>query len=530
MKNVYMLLIYVPMAITMAVMAFFLLRKKNRSPLDVNMLLMILALFGWQLMLIIYNLSTSLTVARIMYDMDLPFVALAVIAYFLFIVRFYGVDSYFPPEVVACLFVIPAFTAVISATSSRHDLLRSYVEILETTPAHVVEAGRGPWFWVHTGYCYILIMAALVLCVVQHWKLPRIYRAPSLLLLIGMSASAAANVFVLFGNAPFDLSLAAITLASILLYFASKRNRGILFVRQARREVFHYLNQAIFILDDDEEIISANRPAERMLSASGLRDWENRRFDEVFTNVLGDVERYEVLEDEESGIDYYQKQGTVINMRHRPMLDRRGGVIGNMVTLVDATENRRLIQRLEDVAGIDVLTGLINRNEIYRIKEELDSEKHLPISIIIGDLNNLKKVNDTLGHPQGDLLLRVSAEILETYCPPSAHVARIGGDEFMVLLPNFSRGQAEELISALKGALAGMDRFAFVPSMALGAATKSDVNERMEDIIEKADAAMYQDKVMTKAREMNKESNALPGSLLFRRTEETGSRFGAEGE
>lgn len=519
MKNVYMLLIYVPMAVTMAVMAFFLLRKKDRSPLDGNMLLLIAGLFGWQLMLIIFNLSVSADFARVMYDMDLPFVALSVIAYFLFIVRFYGVENYFPKEIVACLAVIPLFTAVISATSSRHTFLRSHIEILETTPAHVVEAGRGPWFWVHAGYCYALIVAALILCIVQHWRLPRIYRAPSLLLLIGIFVSVVANIFVLLGNAPFDISLASITLASVLLYFASKRNGGILFVRQARREVFHYLDRAIFILDDEEKIVIANRPAEHLLLNAGLSSWENRQFIEAFSHILSDVDRTEVLEDEESGTDYYQKSGTVVNMRQRPMLDRRGNVIGNMIMLVDVTENRRLIQNLEDIAGIDVLTGLLNRSEMNRTAERLSGKKYLPLTVVIGDLNNLKRVNDTLGHPQGDLLLRVSAETLTACSPPSAHIARIGGDEFMILIPNFGAEQGDELVKTLKGAFSDMTGLAFVPSMALGAATKLEEGERIESVIERADMAMYQDKVITKTREMNRESNALSSSL-FRRTEE----------
>lgn len=513
-------MIYIPLLAVTLVLAVLMLRKKERWPTDNTLLFLALMLMGWQLSLTLFQLTATEQSAKVMYDMDIPFVAFATLAYFLFVVRFYGLESYFPRAITVCLFVIPSFTAVIAATSTLHPLFRPFLEILSLEPTHEVHTARGPWFWLHAFYCYLLVVAALIITILQHRQTPKLYRLPSMLIMIGMVTSAMGNILVLTGIFPFDLSLVTITIALVFLYLATKRNRGVLFYRTAQREVFNYLSQAILVLDDERKIVSVNRAAERLLSLSKDLSDSGTRVEDTLGPLLSGAERTERLEDEKAGIDYCLKDDVVINLREKPMLDRRGDAIGRMVVLENVTENRRLIRTLDEISGTDVLTGLNNRRRMTELMAELDREENLPITVIAGDLNNLKQVNDTLGHQQGDMLLRISAETLSSSCPPSAHVGRVGGDEFLILLANYSASRARELIASIKQTLINLDNYAFVPSMALGYSVKEVAAQDLQHTADMADADMYRDKVRTKTAELNRVANTVPDRAMQSADEE----------
>jgi len=116
------------------------------------------------------------------------------------------------------------------------------------------------------------------------------------------------------------------------------------------------------------------------------------------------------------------------------------------------------------------------------------------LSVIMCDINGLKQVNDTLGHEYGDAMIRVVARILEYECAPKNFMARIGGDEFIYLLPNTKPEEVDVLIEHINLALAPRDDSPFDLSVAIGAATKFIKEENLDDIIALADSRMYENK------------------------------------
>ncbi|NLS14865.1 GGDEF domain-containing protein [Vibrio sp. SM6] len=117
-------------------------------------------------------------------------------------------------------------------------------------------------------------------------------------------------------------------------------------------------------------------------------------------------------------------------------------------------ENAVLIEKvhkLEQVVNFDGLTGLSRREWcFYALNKMIADEAVEQISVVFLDLDNLKAINDMMGHYVGDLVICSFSNMLKKHCPERAVVSRYGGDEFVVLLPNFSLQQAEAWCDILK--------------------------------------------------------------------------------
>ncbi len=165
------------------------------------------------------------------------------------------------------------------------------------------------------------------------------------------------------------------------------------------------------------------------------------------------------------------------------------------VALTDITARKKAEAYLEYLGKHDVLTKLHNRAFYTDELNRLERKTLRPVSIIVADLNGLKDANDQLGHDAGDSLLRRIGEVLgEAVTQPNC-AARIGGDEFAILMPGSNRAEVETMIENINRLMAMNNQYySKLPlSIALGAAT-SEPGESMEAVVRRADLAMYAEK------------------------------------
>jgi two-component system cell cycle response regulator len=166
-----------------------------------------------------------------------------------------------------------------------------------------------------------------------------------------------------------------------------------------------------------------------------------------------------------------------------------------------AVERHRMQAQLRQLAIIDELTGLHNRRGFATLAEhqlKLAWRRGTPAAVLFVDLDGLKGINDTYGHPEGDRALTDTADLLRTTFRTSDLLARVGGDEFCVFLPDCDPPMATVVTERLREAVRAHNESAGRPyalSLSVGVAEYDPAEHAaVDDLIEHADRSMYREK------------------------------------
>ncbi len=265
------------------------------------------------------------------------------------------------------------------------------------------------------------------------------------------------------------------------------------------RTLVENANDVIVILQDDR-CVYANTAVQRMLGMQkeeviGSR-WMQHIHPSGYLRSLGPP-----ADGSESEFDIYEaelqhKDGSRVHVEVNANMITYQGDPAELVIIRDITQRRRAERQLHYLSFHDQLTGVYNRAYFEEQVSHLDAARQRPLSIVMADINGLKLVNDAFGHQEGDRFLQKVALTLREGCRREDVVARIGGDEFAILLPRTSLGEAEEIAGRLRECCRQSDHKHFTISLSIGVATKYEEEEDIWSLFSEAEEQMYRDKIL----------------------------------
>lgn len=179
-----------------------------------------------------------------------------------------------------------------------------------------------------------------------------------------------------------------------------------------------------------------------------------------------------------------------------PITDKDGNVIGAVLVFRDVTEKRNKENEIIYLSYHDSLTGLYNRRYFEEEIRRLDVERSLPLSIIMSDVNGLKFANDVFGHAEGDRLLQSATGIIKKTCRSGDIIARWGGDEFIILLPNTPERTAQDICRRVVQLCSDENEKTISTSISLGYAVKEHPDQDMMKLLKVAEDNMYKYKFL----------------------------------
>ena len=240
---------------------------------------------------------------------------------------------------------------------------------------------------------------------------------------------------------------------------------------------------------------------DRTLELFGAPDKETlfRNLAEVFRDEMGPHFREQLIDlwdgklFQQREVVNYALDGTKLHLLLQfsvlPNHERDWSLV--QIALTDITARKKAEAYLEFLGTHDVLTRTLNRSFYVDELNRLDRKGPKPVTIIIADLNGLKTANDELGHGAGDALLRRAGEVFGSLVEKPASVARIGGDEFAVLLPGTDAAGGEAVLASLADLVELNNQY--YPDIELSISTgiaTSRPGDRLEQVVKRADLKM----------------------------------------
>lgn len=216
---------------------------------------------------------------------------------------------------------------------------------------------------------------------------------------------------------------------------------------------------------------------------------------------------------------------------HKWVLEFGQGILGEYGEIealegiiIDMTERKEQGEHIKYLNDHDFLTGLHNRRYFELEKDRLDTKDNMPLTYIVCDINGVRLINDAFGQIHGDRVIIETSRFLREFCGENDVLARTGGNEFSILMPNTTAGKAADILLRMNHALEQVNKVPRDPgfdlSLAFGYGTKNHTEESLPDVIKEATGSMYSRKLLTQSSSHSSILSAVVATV-YERSEET---------
>lgn len=410
-----------------------------------------------------------------------------------FAMQYVGLGRWLTPPALFALLAFPLSVLVAVWVKSGVPLVWAQLSWDTSTPFPTLASRHGPLVWLLLAYHYALLLGVGMILLYRRRSQPLPQRRQINLLLVAGSVPMLASAIYMARIFPLrnmDLAPLAFNFSMLILAWGVLRERIFSLVPMARHEVYQSLSDAVFVLDPHHAVVDLN-PAAVQLFGFDLRRVCGAPLVTLIPATQGLLSRG-------GGEIVIDLDGRWFDVHLSTLYSQDRIGVGFLLVWRDVTRFKLLEAELTRLATVDSLTGLVNRRQFCSTAELLLAQARRygrPLSLFMLDLDHFKQVNDKHGHQQGDAVLVAVADVCREVLRASDVVGRLGGEEFAAVLPDTTRGAAEEVADRLLAAIRQLE-FAggLQVTASIGIASLRDSSQPFDVLLGQADAALYRAK------------------------------------
>jgi diguanylate cyclase (GGDEF)-like protein len=473
-----------------------IIRRINTLPGVIPLFLFYLMAFTWVLAYLMFTAHPDPETALLFYRYSLAAKSYACVFLLLFAIHFTSPYMSIKPRIWILILIIPSATLLFTILNQK--IIFRQIEIILFYPSKHLSILKGVWFYADAFYGYICLLLSIVFFV-GHYRISSVlYKWQSSIFIVAIALFSILNLTSLRSGYDSEGSLLGLVTLCVILFFTYLYYKTSDLAFLTTGAVFDKISSIVIIVESNGNILFMNTLG-------------RQKFSFISPNCEGMP--YKDLIDiwlrERSGTIQHENGATIIsveeNTRHSYELltssvtDKNEITVGSFIELRDITVQQDVIAKLYQMVNYDQLTGVFNRRFFEEERERFDKAEFLPLTFITGDLNELKSVNDTYGHTYGDRLIIAAAETLSKFSPDNGRVFRMGGDEFVVLIPNSPEAGARDFIEKVYSFMSEYTEEPFGRiDISLGFAVRDSMRVSIDQTLEESDMVMYKDKKQKK--------------------------------